>query len=218
MQESPVTLLRYPAALLVALLINVVFFLAVPVINVLYFSHQEKSAARKTESLMEVEMVVHEKKRETVQKLIRTISQPNNFKANPVNSNVRSQNFQMDLSLARGALSESGDGVGVAVGGDMGNVVYEAGDVDIEAKSLKEVQPAYPERAKKLGISGYVKVYLVIDIYGNVTQTQILTVDPPGYGFETVSLAAIREWKFEPAKLGGYPVAQKATKEFKFVR
>jgi protein TonB len=100
----------------------------------------------------------------------------------------------------------------------MGNVVYEAGDVDIEAKSLKEVQPAYPERAKKLGISGYVKVYLVIDIYGNVTQTQILTVDPPGYGFETVSLAAIREWKFEPAKLGGYPVAQKATKEFKFVR
>lgn len=219
MKETYFTLLRYPFALFAALIIDVIFFLAVPVINVLYFNTDNKPQTIKTESLTEVEMVVHEKKRETTQKLIRKISQPNNFKANPVNSNARSQNFQMDLSLARGSLSESGDGVGVSVGGgNMGNIIYEAGDVDIEAKSLKEVQPEYPERAKKLGISGYVKVYLVIDVYGNVAQTQILTVDPPGYGFETVALAAIRQWKFEPAKLGGYPVSQKATKEFKFVR
>jgi periplasmic protein TonB len=55
-------------------------------------------------------------------------------------------------------------------------------------------------------------------VYGNVTQSQVVSVDPPGYGFETAALTAIRQWKFEPAKLGGYPVAQKATKEFKFVR
>ena len=72
-------------------------------------------------------------------------------------------------------------------------------------------------KKKKLGVAGYVKIYMVIDVYGNVTDVKVLSIDPPGYGFETEALKAIRSWKFEPAKLGHYPVAQKATKEFKFV-
>jgi protein TonB len=107
--------------------------------------------------------------------------------------------------------------VEVGAGGGMQNVVYEAGDVDEEAQALKTVNPEYPSRAKKLGIAGYVKVYMVIDVYGNVTNLKVLSVDPAGYGFETEALKAILNWKFEPAKLGHYPVAQKATKEFKFV-
>ena len=45
-----------------------------------------------------------------------------------------------------------------------------------------------------------------------------MTLDPPGYGFEVEALKAVRQWKFSPAQLGGYPVAQKATKEFRFVK
>ncbi|NLG38824.1 MAG: energy transducer TonB, partial [Fibrobacter sp.] len=43
------------------------------------------------------------------------------------------------------------------------------------------------------------------------------TSEPTGYGFEEAALKAVREWKFEPAKLGSFPVSQKATKEFRFV-
>ncbi|MCQ2105634.1 MAG: TonB family protein [Fibrobacter sp.] len=205
--------LRYPIALVLSFVVSAIFFLAVPVINALLFDKGVKTE-KELEAVTEVEVLVSEKKPEVKQKVIRTIVNPNPFK---ISSNMgvgRSQNFQMDLSLARGA---AGDGVAVGTGG-MENVVYEAGEVDEQASVLREIQPKFPERAKRLGVSGYVKVLIVIDVYGDVAQTQVLTLDPPGYGFETEALNAVRQWKFSPAQLGGYPVAQKATKEFRFVK
>ena len=204
---------RYPLAFVLSFAVSALFFLAVPVLNALLFEKGEKSE-KELDAVTEVEVLVSEKKPEVKQKVIRTIVNPNPFK---ISSNMgvgRSQNFQMDLSLARGA---AGDGVAVGTGG-MENVVYEAGEVDEQAQVLREIQPKFPERAKRLGVSGYVKILIVIDVYGDVAQTQVLTLDPPGYGFETEALNAVRQWKFSPAQLGGYPVAQKATKEFRFVK
>ncbi|MCQ2089786.1 MAG: TonB family protein [Fibrobacter sp.] len=204
---------RFPVAFVLSFVVSAVFFLAVPVLNALLFDKGVKTE-KELEAVTEVEVLVSEKKPEVKQKVIRTVVNPNPFKISANMGVGRSQNFQMDLSLARGA---AGDGVAVGTGG-MENVVYEAGEVDEQAQVLKEVQPKFPERAKRLGISGYVKVLLVIDVYGDVAQTQVLTLDPPGYGFETEALNAVRQWKFSPAQLGGYPVAQKATKEFRFVK
>ena len=155
-----------------------------------------------------------EKKPEVKQKVIRTVATPNTFKVSAHMGVSRSQNFQMDLSLARGA---AGDGVAVDAG-TMENVIYEAGEVDEQAQVLREIQPKFPERAKKMGVSGYVKVFIVIDVNGDVSQAQVLTQDPAGYGFDIEALKAIRQWKFSPAQLRGFPVAQKATKEFRFVK
>lgn len=208
---------RWFFAVVFAVVVNSVFFLAVPVLNVLFFRSDAPPRKPHFEELTEVETIVREKKKERPQKVIHKIVQPNKFKVNAQTANgSRSQsNFSMDLSLARG--DASGDGVEALAGGGMQNVVYEAGDVDEAAQVLKMVNPVYPARAKKLGISGFVKVYMVIDVYGNVTNLKVLSVDPAGYGFDTEALKAVRSWKFEPAKLGNYPVAQKATKEFKFV-
>ncbi|MBR4007818.1 energy transducer TonB, partial [Fibrobacter sp.] len=179
----------------------------------LFFDRGVKTE-KELDTVTEVEVLVSEKKPEVKQKVIRTIVNPNPFKISSNMGVSRSQNFQMDLSLARGA---AGDGVAVGTG-SMENVVYEAGEVDEQAQVLKEVQPKFPERAKKLGISGYVKVMIVIDVYGDVAQANVMSLDPPGYGFENEALKAVRQWKFSPAQLGGYPVAQKATKEFRFVK
>lgn len=204
---------RFPVAFVLSFVVSAVFFLAVPVLNALLFDKGVKTE-KELEAVTEVEVLVSEKKPEVKQKVLRTVVNPNPFKISSNMGTSRSQNFQMDLSLARGA---AGDGVAVGTGG-MENVVYEAGEVDEQAQVLREIQPKFPERAKRLGISGYVKVLLVIDVYGDVAQTQVLTLDPPGYGFETEALNAVRQWKFSPAQLGGYPVAQKATKEFRFVK
>lgn len=208
---------RWVVAIFLALVVNSFFFLAIPVLNVLLFRSDSLPQKPRLEELTEVETIIQEKKKVPLRRQIRKIVQPNSFKMNSRMSDGERDrsNFQMDLSLSRG--DGSGDGVAVGAGGGMQNVVYEAGDVDEEARALKAVNPVYPERAKKLGIAGYVKVYMVIDVYGNVTGTSVLSVDPQGYGFENEALKAIRAWKFEPAKLGNYPVAQKATKEFKFV-
>ena len=187
--------LRYPIALVLSFVLSAVFFLAIPVINVL-ISDKGVKGQKELEAVTEVEVLVSEKKPEVKQKGV-----------------SRSQNFQMDLSLARGA---AGDGVAVGTG-SMENVVYEAGEVDEQAQVLREIQPKFPEKAKRMGISGYVKVLIVIDVYGDVAQAQVLTQEPAGYGFDNEALKAVRQWKFSPAQLGGFPVAQKATKEFRFV-
>lgn len=204
---------RFFFVLVLAFLVNVVFFFAIPVLNTLFFDRGEK---KKTEllELTEVEFNVQEKKEKLQKKTLRMIVQPNTFKATKSTGAERAKGFKMDLSLAHG---EAGDGVGVSIG-EAENVVYEAGEVDEQAKVLREVNPVYPDRAKKAGISGTVKVLMVIDVYGNVSSAEVLSVSPPGYGFETEALKAVRAWKFEPAKLGSFPVAQKATKEFRFVR
>ena len=204
---------RFPVAFVLSFIVSAVFFLAIPVLNTLFFDKGAKTE-KELEAVTEVEVLVSEKKPEVKQKVIRTIVNPNPFKITSNMGTSRSQNFQMDLSLARGA---AGDGVAVGTG-SMENVVYEAGEVDEQAQVLKEVQPTYPARAKKLGVSGYVKVMIVIDAYGEVSQANVMSLDPPGYGFETEALKAVRQWKFSPAHLGGYPVAQKATKEFRFVK
>lgn len=204
---------RFPVAVVVAFVVNAVFFLAIPVINTLFFD-KGVATEKELDAVTEVEVLVNEKKPEVKQKVIRTIVNPNPFKISSNMGVSRSQNFQMDLSLARGA---AGDGVAVGTG-SMENVVYEAGEVDEQAEVLKETQPKYPERAKKMGVSGYVKVMIVIDVYGDVAQASVMSLDPKGYGFETEALNAVRQWKFSPAQLGGYPVAQKATKEFRFVK
>lgn len=204
---------RFPVAFVLSFAVSAVFFLAVPVLNALFFDRGVKTE-KELDTVTEVEVLVSEKKPEVKQKVIRTIVTPNPFKISSNMGVSRSQNFQMDLSLARGA---AGDGVAVGTG-SMENVVYEAGEVDEQAQVLKEIQPKFPERAKKLGISGYVKVMVVIDVYGDVAQASVMSLDPPGYGFENEALKAVRQWKFSPAQLGGYPVAQKATKEFRFVK
>ena len=204
---------RYPIAVVLSFVVSGVFFLAIPVINALFFDKGVKTE-KPLEVLTEVEVLVNEKKPEVKQKIIRTVVNPNPFRISNHPGLSRSQNFQMDLSLARG---NAGDGA-VVDAGSMENVVYEAGEVDEQAQVLREIQPKFPEKAKKMGVSGYVKVLLVIDVYGDVGQTQVMTLDPPGYGFEVEALKAVRQWKFSPAQLGGYPVAQKATKEFRFVK
>ena len=204
--------LRYPVALVLSFVLSAVFFLAIPVINAL-MSDKGVKGEKELEAVTEVEVLVSEKKPEVKQKVIRTIVNPNPFKITSNMGMSRNQNFQMDLSLARGA---SGDGVAVGTG-SMENVVYEAGEVDEQAQVLREIQPKFPEKAKRMGVSGYVKVLIVIDVYGDVAQAQVLTQEPPGYGFDNEALKAVRQWKFSPAQLGGFPVAQKATKEFRFV-
>ena len=119
---------RFPVAFVLSFVVSAVFFLAIPVINTLFFDKGVK-AEKELEAVTEVEVLVSEKKPEVKQKVLRTVMNPNPFKISANMGMARSQNFQMDLSLARGA---AGDGVAVGTG-SMENVVYEAGEVDEQA-------------------------------------------------------------------------------------
>ena len=102
---------RFPVAFVLSFVVSAVFFLAIPVINTLFFDKGQKTE-KELDTVTEVEVLVSEKKPEVKQKVIRTVVNPNPFKISSNMGVSRSQNFQMDLSLARGT---AGDGVAGAV-------------------------------------------------------------------------------------------------------
>ena len=200
--------------ILLAFAINAAFFLAVPVLNALFFSKDYVQNEKDKIISREVEVLVKEQKKEIQKRTIREIPQSNRFKPNQAQSSLNKgiKGFSMDLSLA--GAGESGVSIG---SGGMENAIYSAEEVEVEAKLLKEVLAQYPAQAKRRGISGFAKIYMVIDRNGNVSEAYATAVEPAGFGFETEALAAVRQYKFSPALVGGTPVQQRFTKEFRFV-
>lgn len=69
---------------------------------------------------------------------------------------------------------------------------------------LRRVDPIYPDFARRSRIQGPVVLMLTVDELGQPTQVQVLQGHPV---FHDVALQAARQWRFEPARLGGRPVA-----------
>lgn len=197
-------------AAVVALLVQGALFLALPVLDALFNQRPERQKSG-LESAREVEILVRRDPPPEKQKPLRNLPQrmPDFRPA----AAAKSRAFNMDLALAS---SDMGDGVLVG-GGGMENVVYEAGEVDQPARLLQEGTAQYPARAEREGVAGWVRLYLVVDARGQVRDLQVLAVDPPGYGFEQAALKAMRESRFEPARLRQVPVSQRFTKEYRFV-
>lgn len=70
---------------------------------------------------------------------------------------------------------------------------------------VSRVDPRYTEAARKVGLQGIVVVEAVIDERGRVAQVKVLRGLP--LGLEEAAVAAVRQWRFEPATtLDGRPV------------
>jgi len=80
---------------------------------------------------------------------------------------------------------------------------------------VRTVAPEYPNELRREGVSGLVMVKCSIDVQGNVTET--LVEKSSNAAFEQPAIAAVKKWKFKPAKQDGAPVAIKVTIPIKFV-
>ena len=78
----------------------------------------------------------------------------------------------------------------------------------IDRKVKSKVSPAYPEIARKMGLSGTVKLELVVAPNGNVKETKVIGGHPI---LVTAALDAVKKWRFEPAS-----AESTGTVEFKF--
>jgi TonB family protein len=64
-------------------------------------------------------------------------------------------------------------------------------------KAISKPTPRYPEVAKHIGLVGTVKVEIIIGPDGKVKSTNVIGGHPV---LVDSTLAALKEWKYEPAK------------------
>jgi len=69
---------------------------------------------------------------------------------------------------------------------------------DVLRRARSKVQPVYPELARKMNITGTVKVQVVVAPNGTVKEAKVVGGHPV---LATAALDAVKKWRFEPAAL-----------------
>ena len=81
------------------------------------------------------------------------------------------------------------------------------------ARLLKSVPPVYPQIARSSRAGGDVTVDALIDADGNVTNLKVVSGPPI---LRQAAMEAIKQWKYDPARLNGRPVAIHLTSTVRF--
>jgi periplasmic protein TonB len=127
---------------------------------------------------------------------------------------IARQRFVMDLG-AGGGSSGGASAKGLA-GKNMEQVEYSEGETDEDARPLAQTAPKKPKKAESAGAGGLVRCLLTVGEDGRVTDIRFLEVPPGDFGFEEAVREAVREWRYQPAKVSGVAVRQKIEQPFKF--
>jgi TonB family protein len=91
-------------------------------------------------------------------------------------------------------------------------IIRKSGGV-FQASATRRVEPTYPPLAKTARISGSVVVEVTVAEEGNVISARAISGHPL---LKDSSVAAAKEWSFEPTKLDGVPVKVIGTITFNF--
>lgn len=79
-----------------------------------------------------------------------------------------------------------------------------AGSADRDPELAQEVKIPYPEEARKAGVEGSVRMKILVDASGVVSEVTVLS--GPGYGLNEAARDAVKKFKFRPALKAGEPV------------
>lgn len=94
---------------------------------------------------------------------------------------------------------------------------YRPGDGITDPVLIHDVRPDYPSAAMLRNLTGSVVVEAVVKADGTVGDVRIEKSLDAQFGLDAAALAAVRKWRFEPAKLKGAPVAILICAEVAFV-
>lgn len=92
--------------------------------------------------------------------------------------------------------------------------VYNIGDGVTAPKATYHPEPNYTKKAKDAKIQGQVKLDVVVDEQGNVSDVKVTkSLDE---GLDQQAVTAVKTWKFQPATKDGKPVSCKVAIEVSF--
>jgi len=100
--------------------------------------------------------------------------------------------------------------------GDMSkNMVMSEDSVDVAPTPSERSAMQYPKKARKMGVSGYVLMNLLINKEGNVEKVKVLESQPAEV-FDDVAVAGVKTWHFKPAQYKGESVKVWAKQKVRF--
>jgi periplasmic protein TonB len=99
---------------------------------------------------------------------------------------------------------EGGVTQGGVVGGQVGGAIALPEDAEPPVLAGNNPIPAYPSDAKASGKQATVVLKVIILADGSVAQVQVLRGEEP---FASAALAAVKHWKYTPARYKGQPIA-----------
>jgi len=67
---------------------------------------------------------------------------------------------------------------------------------------LKQVEPEYPDVARRAGVQGPVTLDVVIGMDGRVLQATVIRSIP---ALDAAAIAAVKRWEYEPPRVNGRP-------------
>ena len=94
-----------------------------------------------------------------------------------------------------------------------GTSLFEVGS--LTEKATSKVMPAYPQMARNQGVSGLVRIKVVVDESGSVAS--IVWAEGPML-LRQAAQDALRQWKFQPTVVDGKPVRATGYVDFGFTR
>jgi protein TonB len=92
---------------------------------------------------------------------------------------------------------------------------YNIQELDTPPKPIHRVQAKYPFEAKTQRIEGRVVVNFLVTKEGTVKEASVFQSSPEGV-FDQAALEAVKQWKFDPGKIGGEPVETRVRTPFVF--
>ncbi len=113
-----------------------------------------------------------------------------------------------------GVGSGEGPGVGPGRGGGFGGGVFTVGGGVSPPKGIYTPDPEYSEEARKAKYQGVVVLWLIVNPDGRPRDIKVAR--SLGMGLDQKAIEAVRNWKFEPAKKDGQPVAVQINVEVNF--
>jgi protein TonB len=92
----------------------------------------------------------------------------------------------------------------------MGNLTGSGG-ADRDAVPLVRIEPDYPMQARQRGIEGWVVVEFTISTAGTVKDAEVVASEP-GNVFDRAAVQAVRKWKYNPKVVDGKAVERTGMK------
>lgn len=101
----------------------------------------------------------------------------------------------------------AGSGYGDGSGGGTGGGVYREGNGVTGPRLIREVKPGYTSEAMRARVQGSVRLDAVVLPDGSVGNVEITRSLDSTFGLDKEAIKAVKQWRFEPGRRLGQPVA-----------